>query len=145
LIIKIIRFAPPVFLIIESRSGLGKAGAYRFTFENSHHTPSRVSRVPSNFCRGHAEFHQAGHQIALASAASKRLSRIVVPIKICRRSKNQKVGITIAGLLHGMPLTVSHFTNFINVIKWAICISLTKPAKPPPMAGRKQEVLQLRE
>jgi hypothetical protein len=23
--------------------------------------------------------------------------------------------------------------------------NLTKPAKPPPMAGRKQEVLQLRE
>ena len=27
----------------------------------------------------------------------------------------------------------------------AVCAKLTKPAKPPPMAGRKQEVLQLRE
>ena len=37
------------------------------------------------------------------------------------------------------------YPDLANIKRMVSQSELTKPAKPPPMAGRKQEVLQLRE
>ena len=65
-------------------------------------------------------------------------------------------GAIYASGLDGMFLAASYLASWPIVLflvaeplrrlgKYSFADVLTKPAKPPPMAGRKQEVLQLRE